>query len=117
MIAEIGLFALILAFLAALVQGTLPMIGAHRGNVAWMALARPASVAQLLFIAIAFSALMYGFVVSDFSIENVARNSNSAMPMLYKVSSTWGSHEGSLVFWISWIFWHENSHKSECKNS
>ena len=100
MTAEIGQFALILAFLAALVQGTLPMIGAHRGNAAWMALARPASVTQLLFVAIAFFALMYGFVVSDFSIANVARNSNSAMPMLYKVSSTWGSHEGSLVLWV-----------------
>ena len=100
MIAEIGHFALILAFLTALVQGSLPTIGAHRGNAAWMALARPASVAQLLFITIAFGALMYGFVVSDFSIDNVARNSNSAMPMLYKISSTWGSHEGSLVLWV-----------------
>ena len=100
MIAEVGHFALILAFLTAIIQGTLPMIGAHRSNAAWMALARPASVAQLLFIAIAFFTLMYGFVVSDFTIENVARNSNSAMPMLYKVSSTWGSHEGSLVLWV-----------------
>jgi cytochrome c-type biogenesis protein CcmF len=100
MIAEIGHFALILAFLTAIVQGSLPMIGAHRGNAAWMALARPASVAQLLFIVVAFAALMYGFVVSDFSIKNVADNSNSAMPMLYKVSSTWGSHEGSLVLWV-----------------
>ena len=100
MIAEVGHFALILAFLTAIIQGTLPMIGAHRSNAAWMALARPASVAQLLFIAIAFFTLMYGFIVSDFTIENVARNSNSAMPMLYKVSSTWGSHEGSLVLWV-----------------
>jgi cytochrome c-type biogenesis protein CcmF len=100
MIAEIGHFALILAFLTAIVQGSLPMIGAHRSNAAWMALARPASVAQLLFIVVAFAALMYGFVVSDFSIKNVADNSNSAMPMLYKVSSTWGSHEGSLVLWV-----------------
>ena len=100
MTAEIGLFALILAFISALVQGSLPMIGAYRGNVAWMALARPASIAQLLFIAIAFFALMYGFLVSDFSIENVARNSNSAMPLVYKISSTWGSHEGSLVLWV-----------------
>ena len=100
MISEIGHFALILAFLTAIVQGSLPMIGAHRGNAAWMALARPASVAQLLFIVVAFAALMYGFVVSDFSIKNVADNSNSAMPMLYKVSSTWGSHEGSLVLWV-----------------
>ena len=100
MIAEIGHFALILALLAALVQGTLPMIGAHRGDGVWMALARPASVAQLLFIAIAFFALMYAFVVSDFSVANVAQNSNSAMPMLYKVSSTWGNHEGSLILWV-----------------
>ncbi len=100
MTAEIGHFALILAFLVALVQGTLPLIGAQRDDRAWMALAFPASAAQLLFIAIAFAALMTAFVTSDFTVANVANNSNSAMPMLYKVSSTWGSHEGSLVLWV-----------------
>ncbi|MFP6745607.1 MAG: heme lyase NrfEFG subunit NrfE, partial [Alphaproteobacteria bacterium] len=100
MTAEIGHFALILAFLVALVQGTLPLVGAQRGNSAWMALANPAAAAQLLFIAIAFGALMTAFVTSDFSVANVAENSNSAMPMLYKVSSTWGSHEGSLLLWV-----------------
>ena len=100
MIAEIGHFALILALLVSLVQGSLPMIGAQRGDAAWMALARPASVAQLLFIAVAFGALMVAFVTSDFSVVNVAENSNSAMPMLYKVSSVWGNHEGSLILWV-----------------
>ena len=100
MIAEIGHYALVLALLVALVQGTLPMIGAHRGDAAWMALARPASAAQLLFIAIAFGSLTYLYVVSDFSVANVAQNSNSAMPMLYKVSAVWGNHEGSLILWV-----------------
>ncbi len=100
MIVEIGHFALILAFLVALVQGTLPMIGAQRGNAQWMALARPASAAQLALIATAFASLTYAYVVSDFSVANVAQNSNSAMPMLYKVSGVWGNHEGSLVLWV-----------------
>ena len=100
MIVEIGHFALILAFLVVLVQGTLPMIGAQRGNAQWMALARPASAAQLALIATAFASLTYAYVVSDFSVANVARNSNSAMPMLYKVSAVWGNHEGSLVLWV-----------------
>ena len=100
MTAEIGHFALILAFLVALVQGTLPLVGAQRENSAWMALANPAAGAQLLFIAIAFGSLMTAFVTSDFSVVNVAENSNSALPMLYKVSSTWGNHEGSLILWV-----------------
>ncbi len=82
MIAEAGHFALILALLVALVQGTLPMIGAQRGEASWMALARPASAAQLALVAIAFFSLMYAYVVSDFSVANVAQKSHSAKPML-----------------------------------
>ena len=100
MIPEIGHFALILALLVALVQGTVPMIGAARGDGAWMALARPASLAQLACVGIAFAALMYSFVVSDFSVALVAENSHSAKPMLYKVTGLWGNHEGSLLLWV-----------------
>ncbi|WP_299624860.1 heme lyase CcmF/NrfE family subunit [Pelagibius sp.] len=100
MIAELGHFALILALLTALVQGSLPMIGAARGDAAWMALARPAAVLQLVLVALAFAALTYLYVVSDFTVINVAENSHSAKPMLYKVTGVWGNHEGSMLLWI-----------------
>ncbi len=100
MIAEIGHFALILAFMVALVQGTVPMIGASRGNAAWMAVAGPASAAQFVFIAIAFFSLMHAYVTSDFSVANVFQNSHSAKPLIYKISGVWGNHEGSLLLWV-----------------
>ncbi len=100
MIPEIGHFALILALAVALVQGTLPIIGATRGNAAWMASAAPTAILQLAFVLAAFLALMHAYVTSDFTVVNVAQNSNSAMPMLYKVSATWGNHEGSMVLWV-----------------
>ena len=100
MIPEIGLFALILALAVAVAQGTLPMIGAARGRTAWMAVGEPAAVLQLFFSLAAFLALMHAHVTSDFTVVNVAQNSNSQMPMLYKVSGTWGNHEGSMLLWI-----------------
>ena len=100
MIGEIGHFALILALALALIQATLPLVGAQRGIAPWMALARPAAVGQLGFIAIAFFALMAGYLASDFSIENVAANSHTAKPLLYKISGVWANHEGSLVLWV-----------------
>ncbi|MFQ5953640.1 MAG: heme lyase CcmF/NrfE family subunit, partial [Kiloniellales bacterium] len=100
MIAEIGHFALVLALLMALVQATLPLIGAARRDLAWMEVARPAALGQLLFIAVAFFSLMYAFVVSDFSVINVAQNSHSAKPLIYKISGLWGNHEGSMVLWV-----------------
>ena len=100
MIAEIGHYALILALTLAIVQASLPLVGAQRGNVSWMALARPAAVGQFLLVALAFAALTQAFVVSDFSLLIVAENSHSAKPLLYKVSGVWGNHEGSLLLWI-----------------
>ena len=100
MIAEIGHFALILAFCVALVQGTLPLWGAWRGNGAMMALAPGAALGQAVLIAIAFFAMTYAYVVSDFSVANVYENSHSLKPMLYKVSGVWGNHEGSLLLWV-----------------
>ena len=93
MIPEIGLFALILALLVALVQGTLPITGAARGVGAWIAIARPAAWAQLLFVATAYGCLTWAFVSHDFSIEYVADNSNSGLPMVYLISGVWGAHE------------------------
>ncbi len=100
MIAEAGHFALALALFVAIVQATLPMIGAHRGNGVWMAMDYPSAVSQFLLIAFSFGCLTYSHVVSDFSVLNVAQNSHSMMPMLYKVSGVWGNHEGSLLLWV-----------------
>ena len=100
MIPELGHFALILALLLSLVQAVVPMAGAARGNAEWMAMARPAAVGQFAMIAVAFLALMYAFVVSDFTVANVVENSHSAKPMLYKVAGVWGNHEGSMVLWV-----------------
>ncbi|HJP92714.1 MAG TPA: heme lyase CcmF/NrfE family subunit [Pyrinomonadaceae bacterium] len=99
MIPEIGQFALIIALLLALTQATLPLIGASRGNGTWIALAAPAGQAQFIFVAIAFSCLAYSFITNDFSVLNVATNSNSQLPLHYRLAATWGSHEGSLLLW------------------
>src|SRR5882724_3072023 len=99
MIPEIGQFALILALLLALTQATLPLIGAARGNRSWIAVAAPAGQAQFIFVAIAFCCLGYSFITNDFSVLNVATNSNSQLPLHYRLAATWGSHEGSLLLW------------------
>jgi cytochrome c-type biogenesis protein CcmF len=99
MIPELGQVALILALCMALVQATFPVIGAHRGVRSWVALARPAALAQLLFMLTSFGCLTYAFLVSDFSVVYVANNSNTLLPTLYKVSGVWGAHEGSLLLW------------------
>ena len=100
MIPELGTFALILALIIALVQSSLPMIGAARGNTAWIALARPAAQGQFTFVALAFACLTYSFVTSDFSVLYVASNSNTLLPTIYKVTAVWGGHEGSALLWI-----------------
>jgi cytochrome c-type biogenesis protein CcmF len=99
MIPEIGQFALTIALLLALTQATLPLIGASRGNRTWIALAAPAGQAQFLFVTIAFCCLAYSFITNDFSVLNVATNSNSQLPLHYRLAATWGSHEGSLLLW------------------
>ncbi len=100
MIPELGLFSLILALSVALVQATLPLIGAARNNPAWIALARPAAFAQALFLFFSFGCLTWSFLHSDFSVLYVASNSNTLMPTIYKVSAVWGAHEGSLLLWV-----------------
>jgi cytochrome c-type biogenesis protein CcmF len=108
MIPELGHFALILALLLALILGTLPLVGAARGIPAWMALARPVAQGQFLFVATAWGCLAYAFVTSDFSVQNVATNSNSQLPIQYRFAATWGSHEGSMLLWVfmlaAWTF-------------
>ena len=100
MIAELGHFALIVAFAISLVQAVVPMIGAARGWHGWMELAIPAASAQFFLTAISFAALTWAFVTSDFSLALVVSNSHSAKPMLYKISGVWGNHEGSMLLWV-----------------
>jgi cytochrome c-type biogenesis protein CcmF len=100
MIPELGHFALILALCIALVQGTLPILGAARGNDRLMALARPAAQGQFVFVLIAFTALAWSFAQNDFSVLYVAEHSNSKLPLAYRLSGVWGGHEGSLLLWM-----------------
>ena len=100
MIIELGHFALVLAFVVAVLQTVLPMIGAARRDVVFMAVAGPAATAQVLLIGVAFFALTYAYVTDDFSLAIVVGNSHTLKPMLYKVAGVWGNHEGSLLLWV-----------------
>jgi len=104
--ATIGQFALIAALLLAMIQATFPILGAARGRSSWIALARPAAQWQFIAVAIAFCCLAYCFITNDFSVLNVASNSNSQLPLSYRFAATWGSHEGSLLLWTLMLaFW------------
>ena len=84
----------------ALALGTLPIVGAARGNAASMKLARPAAQALFVFVAIAFGCLMTSFVTNDFSVLNVASHSNTELPLDYRIAAVWGGHEGSMLLWV-----------------
>ena len=99
MIVEAGHFALMLALALAVVQTAAPFWGARRGDFALMGVGVSAALGQFLFVAIAFSALASAHLRSDFSVLNVAENSHSAMPAIYKFSGVWGNHEGSMLLW------------------
>ena len=100
MIPEIGHFAMWLALGLTVVLGVVPMLGAARGRADWMALARPATTWLFLLIALSFVCLTLSFVRHDFSVLYVASNSNSALPLLYRIAAVWGGHEGSLLLWV-----------------
>lgn len=100
MIPEIGNFALVLALCIAGVQVVFPLAGAAQGRVEWMNVARPAAAAQLLFTGVAFACLTYSFIIQDFSVAYVAQNSNTALPLIFRISGVWGAHEGSLLLWV-----------------
>jgi cytochrome c-type biogenesis protein CcmF len=100
MIVELGHYALVLALGLALIQATLPLWGAARGDVRLIALGPSAAIGQFLFMSLAFAALVYAFATSDFSVVNVATNSHSSKPLIYKIAAAWGNHEGSLVLWV-----------------
>ncbi|MGE4359163.1 MAG: cytochrome c biogenesis protein CcsA, partial [Lysobacteraceae bacterium] len=100
MLPELGNFALILALVIALALATLPLIGAWRKQAALIATARPAALGQFVFVALSFVILAIAFVQGDFSVQYVAQNSNSLLPVMYRISAVWGAHEGSLLLWI-----------------
>lgn len=99
MIAEIGLLALILALFVAAVQSVIPLIGAARGEISWMRLGSSAAITQFGLVAVAFAALIWLHVVSDFSVLNVVQQNHTDKPPLYKIAGAWGNHEGSMVLW------------------
>ena len=103
MIPELGQVALLIALAVALILGTLPLVGAARGRADWMALARPAARAHGLLVGVAFACLVACFVRDDFSVLYVASNSNSALPLFYRVAGVWGGHEGSLLLWVTML--------------
>ncbi len=100
MIPELGHFALLLSLFVALALGTLPLLGAARNQPQWMALARPASLALFLLVAISFASLTWAFYSNDFSVLYVAAHSNTQLPTMYRLSAVWGGHEGSLLLWV-----------------
>jgi len=101
MIAEAGHYALVLALALALIQSTVPILGARLGDPALMNVARSTALAQLAFVAASFAALVTLHVTSDFSVANVFENSHSLKPLIYKITGVWGNHEGSMLLWVS----------------
>ncbi len=100
MIVELGHFALVLALAVAIWQTVVPLYGAHRNVQSWMASGTTAALLQLALVAMAFAALLNAYLASDFSVMNVANNSHSLKPLIYKISGVWGNHEGSMLLWL-----------------
>ena len=100
MIPELGLFALILSLVAALVMSIMPMVGSFTRDISWMSVARPSALLHLLFLTISYLALTISFINNDFSVSYVAETSNRQLPLIYRISGVWGGHEGSILFWV-----------------
>jgi cytochrome c-type biogenesis protein CcmF len=100
MIAELGHYALVLALALGIIQAVLPVWGARVNDPALMSVAGPAAIVQALLVALSFGALTWLYLVSDFSVLNVAENSHSAKPDLFKITGVWGNHEGSMLLWV-----------------
>ena len=107
MIAELGLIALIVTLCFSLLLSVVPMVGSYTGQKSLMAQACYLAVGIFAFTFLAYGVLIYGFISDDFSIRYVANNSNSLLPIQYKISAAWAGHEGSLLLWLfvlnSWM--------------
>src|SRR5438309_8331605 len=100
MLPELGHFALILALLLAGLQAFFGIAGPMLGRDRWLAAVTPALAGQFVMIVTAVACLIASFVNNDFSVTYIAENSNSALPLFYRVAAMWGAHEGSLLLWI-----------------
>jgi cytochrome c-type biogenesis protein CcmF len=100
MITELGHFALILALFVAIIQSTVPLIGATRGHVGWMAAGRSCALIGFALTALSLLSLMHAYVTSDFTVINVVENSHTDKPLLYQITGVWGNHEGSMLLWV-----------------
>ena len=100
MIPELGQYSLILAFCMAALLAVVPLAGTFTKNILWMGYARPLSTAMFAFLVVSLVCLGHAFVTDDFSVAYVATNSNTALPIYYKISAIWGGHEGSLLLWV-----------------
>ncbi|HNL80319.1 MAG TPA: cytochrome c biogenesis protein CcsA, partial [Agitococcus sp.] len=105
MIAELGHFALILGLVMALLQATLPLYGVYAANVSLQRSAKSAALLQAFCLTISFVGLTVAFLQNDFTIDYVARQSNTLLPYYYKISAVWGGHEGSLLLWVLVLSW------------
>ena len=100
MVAEIGHFSLILALALTLCLAIVPALGVYQNRLAWMQLSNSLSAGIFVFTFISFCCLANAFLANDFSVDYVARNSNTELPIQYKISAIWGAHEGSFLLWI-----------------
>ncbi len=100
MIVELGHLALCVAFVVAVLQSVVPLVGVRNDSVGAMQLASRAAEIQFVALAVSFAALTHAYVVSDFSVVNVALNSHSSKPLIYKISGVWANHEGSMLLWV-----------------
>ncbi|MDN6072124.1 MAG: cytochrome c biogenesis protein CcsA, partial [Enterobacterales bacterium] len=100
MIPEIGNFLLSLSLALSVLLSIYPLWGAARQDVRMMSVARPLTYGLFLSIAISFGCLVYAFITNDFTVSYVAANSNTQLPVYYRIAATWGAHEGSLLLWV-----------------
>jgi cytochrome c-type biogenesis protein CcmF len=100
LIPEIGHYALVLAFALAIIQATVPLWGVLSRDGSLMSVAPATALVQVVFVAIAFAALTWAYVVSDFSVSNTWQNSHSLKPLIYRITGVWGNHEGSMLLWV-----------------
>lgn len=100
MIINLGYFLLILAFVMSSIQALLPIIGVYWKNNLWSQSARPMAILIFWLVFLSFASLLYSYIISDFSVRNVAENSNSFKPLFYKISALWSNHEGSMLLWV-----------------
>ena len=103
MIAELGHYALIFSLVTSVLLGVIPILSAHRHFILGMSFAKPLTVAGFIFIFISFLCLAWSFYVNDFSVLYVAQNSNTELPLMYRLGAVWGAHEGSLLLWVLFL--------------